>query len=64
MSKFCVNSLSTVYHCAKHNLPTLIEARKVRWRRDTIDLRSILIFQLVVDIRPVGGSFGVRYCDS
>ena len=27
MSKFRVNSLSTVYHCAKHNLPTLIVFR-------------------------------------
>ena len=26
MSKFRVNSLSIVYHCAKHNLPTLILA--------------------------------------
>jgi len=25
VSKFHVNSLSTVYPCAKHNLPTLIE---------------------------------------
>ena len=34
VSKFCVNSLSIVYHCAVHNLPTSKDPRREYSRND------------------------------